>query len=374
MNAPQIILFVNLVVAVLALIISFKKPLHVQHSLNKLLKSLLVFIVCLTIYVLLYNYFFPVADWGDIFAPFVLTYGPIMYFVLRTQISSPPSYKQILGHSVPFLVFMSIQLTLFFIQIELPSPELKTYLQILYSIIVGSLIVYGLWVLLIMRKHQSHINLIMYVALVSNLVIVSILARFYTNVIFKSFSNSHFTGMDIAGVFICNLLLLIVLSVFLIVVNTQSQDETTSSDINETVYEVAPEATIIEVVQSNSSYSNSGLSETDLDNFKKLLDEVISRDKPWLDPNLKLDGLAKALKIPGHHLTQLLSLREGKNFNEYINEKRVEYACHIMDNEENNNGYTELGHRCGFNSKTTFYRWFKKLRQMTPSEYDSLQK
>jgi AraC-like DNA-binding protein len=53
-----------------------------------------------------------------------------------------------------------------------------------------------------------------------------------------------------------------------------------------------------------------------------------------------------------------------------VNTYRVEYVIDLMKNDEMRN-YTllSIGFEAGFNSKSSFFRIFKKLTGKTPSEY-----
>lgn len=88
----------------------------------------------------------------------------------------------------------------------------------------------------------------------------------------------------------------------------------------------------------------------------------------YRDMNLSLGKLAKKIDAPKHHLTQLLNIRMSTSFNKYINGLRIEYACELLK-EERKLSMEELAYECGFNSKVSFYRNFKNVTGVTPSEY-----
>ena len=58
------------------------------------------------------------------------------------------------------------------------------------------------------------------------------------------------------------------------------------------------------------------------------------------------------------------------NFNDFINQKRIEKVIQKMKNlEHQQSTLYALGLDCGFNSKTTFNRAFKKHTSLTPKQY-----
>jgi len=54
-------------------------------------------------------------------------------------------------------------------------------------------------------------------------------------------------------------------------------------------------------------------------------------------------------------------------FVEYLNIIRVGHVCKLLGEKEEN--VVEIGYKCGFNNLANFNRQFKKIKQMTPSEY-----
>lgn len=86
------------------------------------------------------------------------------------------------------------------------------------------------------------------------------------------------------------------------------------------------------------------------------------------NPNLKLNDLAHEINVSPHQLSQLLNDRLSKSFTLYVNEYRIEEACKILSAAENLT-IEAIGEEVGFNSKSTFFSAFKKLKGMTPAMY-----
>ncbi len=105
------------------------------------------------------------------------------------------------------------------------------------------------------------------------------------------------------------------------------------------------------------------------------LSEYMLRQQPYLEPELTLSELAKQLNISTSKLSQTINNGLGKNFNDFINEYRVEAVKKMMlDEKKSNFSLLGIAQECGFNSKATFNRTFKKFTNHTPSEFMSLQK
>lgn len=86
------------------------------------------------------------------------------------------------------------------------------------------------------------------------------------------------------------------------------------------------------------------------------------------DPNLKVNELAKEISISGHQLSQLLNNKIEKNFTLFVNEYRINEACKMLSTNTNLS-IEGIGNEVGFNSKSTFFTAFKKIKGTTPSVY-----
>ncbi|HQS53299.1 MAG TPA: AraC family transcriptional regulator, partial [Daejeonella sp.] len=54
-------------------------------------------------------------------------------------------------------------------------------------------------------------------------------------------------------------------------------------------------------------------------------------------------------------------------FVEYLNKVRVGHACKLLAELDEN--VVEIAYKCGFNNLANFNRQFRKIKNMTPSEY-----
>ena len=90
----------------------------------------------------------------------------------------------------------------------------------------------------------------------------------------------------------------------------------------------------------------------------------------FLNPELTLNTLSESLDIHPNILSRIINEGTGKNFSDFVNEYRVHTVIERIANPSYKN-ITLLGiaHESGFNSKTSFYRTFKKFTNKTPSEY-----
>jgi len=103
--------------------------------------------------------------------------------------------------------------------------------------------------------------------------------------------------------------------------------------------------------------------------IRRLLSHMDS-EKPWIDPEITLSRLAEQLGTSPDYLSGIMNGRLNRNFFDFVNHYRVEEFKRRCCNPA-------LGHLtlvgiafdCGFNSKATFNRVFKKFTNYTPSAY-----
>jgi AraC-like DNA-binding protein len=98
------------------------------------------------------------------------------------------------------------------------------------------------------------------------------------------------------------------------------------------------------------------------------LKRVMAEKELFKNPNLKVNDLAKEINISGHQLSQLLNDNIEKNFTLFVNEYRINEACRILS-KNTNLTIDAVGSEVGYNSKSTFFATFKKIKGMTPSVY-----
>ncbi|BFN37336.1 helix-turn-helix domain-containing protein [Fidelibacter multiformis] len=104
--------------------------------------------------------------------------------------------------------------------------------------------------------------------------------------------------------------------------------------------------------------------------FLNRLIQFMEDEKPYLDSELTLKKLSKMLKVKQELLSNTINTQLNQNFFDFINKYRIE-AFKIQSLMESNKHLSILGlaFQCGFNSKASFYRAFKKFEGMSPGEY-----
>lgn len=99
------------------------------------------------------------------------------------------------------------------------------------------------------------------------------------------------------------------------------------------------------------------------------INAVMNNEQLFLNPELTLDQLAEKSGISPRKISSAINRSYNQNFFDYTNSFRVKRAAQLMSSDNSNLSTLDLVKNSGFNSKSTFYRAFRKALNMTPSEY-----
>ncbi|MDY8137955.1 helix-turn-helix domain-containing protein [Aquimarina sp. 2201CG5-10] len=104
--------------------------------------------------------------------------------------------------------------------------------------------------------------------------------------------------------------------------------------------------------------------------LKSRLESVLDKEKLYLDNELTLIKLAEKIATTDKKLSALLNQYMQISFYDIINRYRTEAVKKMIDSDSYKD-YTLLGiaYECGFNSKASFNRIFKKETGLSPSQY-----
>lgn len=250
------------------------------------------------------------------------------------------------------------------------SPQWMQYYAIPLAI---SGLTYCVWDLLLLRKHKQAI-----VALFSfdekinlkwlSYVVYSYLALFIL-ASFLIFGAIQFQLFPIENAFalvgICLSLMLIAFGFYgfrqtIIFSNIEAQE----------ISGLTPDNDISEKI----SYSKSGLTPEKIKSLASQLTKHMEIEKPFLDENLSLSMLAGQSGISQTYLSQIINQHFKMNFYDFVNRYRVEEAEQKLSSSDFNHlSVLGIAFDCGFKSKSSFNRYFKKYTGISPSEFKKKQ-
>lgn len=120
--------------------------------------------------------------------------------------------------------------------------------------------------------------------------------------------------------------------------------------------------------QPVEKYRNKKIDIVEADRLFSELDQLMLKKRIFKNPNLKLKVVADQLNISSHQLSQLLNDNLGKGFKPFINEHRINAACELLGTKHQLS-LEGIGYEVGFRSKSTFFTTFKKLKNVTPTQF-----
>jgi len=122
--------------------------------------------------------------------------------------------------------------------------------------------------------------------------------------------------------------------------------------------------------EQKEKYSSSKIQHTKLKEICEQLLIYMEEEKPYMNPQLKLSDIAAAISCPPTYLSQCINQELNSNFADFVNSYRIELFKQKIKHEDVSK-YTlfALAELCGFSSRTSFFRLFKKQTGLSPLEY-----
>jgi AraC-like DNA-binding protein len=115
-------------------------------------------------------------------------------------------------------------------------------------------------------------------------------------------------------------------------------------------------------------YARSKLDGVNVNNILVRLDELMRKESYFADEDLRLAGLAEAVGLSSHQLSELLNTHYQQSFSGFVNHHRIEEACRLL-REEEQRSILSIAMAVGFNSKSAFHRIFRQLKGQSPGDY-----
>lgn len=117
-------------------------------------------------------------------------------------------------------------------------------------------------------------------------------------------------------------------------------------------------------------YKANRISEEECKELYSKLAAYVEKERPYINPDLKMGDLATALGATSHSLSYLLNQYLNQSYYDFINEYRVaEFKRLVSDSHYSRYTLAALAELCGFSSRASFFRSFKKSTGVTPNEY-----
>jgi len=322
--------------------------------------------------------------------PYPLLHGPFLLLYTLALTVQRPGFKPLwLIHFIPVIILYLLLIPFF----DLPAAEkinvyrnkgagYETLMRVCLISIILSGITYVIASLVLLRRYRKSIenefSNIEKIKLAWLRYLIYSIAVIWTAVIFGN--DSIVFGITVLFVFFLGYFGIRQTGIFITVQPSTGLPETPATketvkgsaypDQQEPTPEENPGQAGVDSKFAKIKYEKSGLSEEQAGKIYERLVMVMTDQKLFTEAELTLAGLAKTLDVHPNHLSQVINSYEGKNFYDYINFHRVEEFRKLAPRPDKRN-YTllSMAYECGFNSKTSFNRNFRKVTGISPSEY-----
>ncbi|PHS06577.1 MAG: AraC family transcriptional regulator [Kordia sp.] len=309
--------------------------------------------------------------------PMPLLHGVLLYLYIATVTSQLPQKKGLLIlHFFPIIATYLYLITFFMLSVAEKIYVIKNngagyelFSSILSTTISISGAIYVLWSYILLRKYKrivhnnnqesKKVNTKWLQLLIGGLGVIWIVVIFtekepliFLSVVLFVFSIS-FYGIKQGNIFTLT--------------KSDNPIKTQSTEIKP-IQKLQKLITIKEVPKEK--YAKSGLKEEASEKLFQELTLLMTHKTIYQNGELSVGELASILKVHPNYLSQIINEREGINFYEYVNHFRVEEFKRLITIPKNQKiTLLSLAYDCGFNSKSSFNRYFKKSTGQTPSQY-----
>ncbi len=300
--------------------------------------------------------------------PLPLLHGVMLYYYVASVTNQFPKKKIIsLIHLIPTIATLIYLLPFFMLppeqKIEIFKTGGKDYLvfqEVLVKGIFLSGVVYVIWSNLLLQNHKKRIR-----NQFSNIEDVNLKwLKFLTYGLGILWSLIIISQNDT--------LIFIGISIFVILIGFFGIQQKSIFLTKEIEYKIIEKeiGTAANEVKVKEKYVSSGLSEQKAATYYDKLNGLIQQEKFYLNADLSLNDLASKLDIHPNYLSEIINKKENKTFYDYINTHRVnEFKKQIAIPKNHQFTLMAIAYDCGFNSKSSFNRHFKKITGKTPSQY-----
>jgi AraC-like DNA-binding protein len=318
---------------------------------------------------------------------FGLAYGPLLLIIARGVLNKPLRPRAILFQFLPFLFFSLIYIALVIAGVtgSIGKPVIAGYASWYEGVVIASLLCYPVYVKILLSKGRTNEarEKLQLTGQMANVLLVGISTGILLSLF--HFSAVHLPGFDLRLLpYICfSAIPVLILRYRLRERKGAPEPEVRASGVEMRAKGAvaAPGTELVEAVVAGLAtgpeaeivvdrrYERSGMDARMMDDYGTALVAFMQKSRIYLDPDLSLEVLATRMKMSRHHLTQLLNEKFEKNFYSFINEYRIGEAIDRLNDPSSQVNILSLAFDCGFNSKSSFNNYFKKITGSTPTAY-----
>lgn len=278
----------------------------------------------------------------DYLLPLPLLYGPVFIMMYHIATYGKTGDKIfIFAHCFLFFFFLLWYL------LETGTPD-QQYYELYFPALIVSLVSYPLIVLVKMRHHMintgSQFFLLRQLALLGNAI------GFFVGLLLLS----HEWGFELDVNPLYVVALVMIFSIVLILNYLLTPNEV----------KPAPASWELQPKTQNPIYDIGPMQ-----HCGEKLAACMRDEKLFLNANLTLDDLSQLTDMPKNQITEYVNQHLQTNYYEWLAKYRIDYARELLRKDDQFLKMEVLANESGFNSKTSFYRYFNQFVGMPPSAY-----
>ncbi len=205
---------------------------------------------------------------------------------------------------------------------------------------------------------------------------ISFYSLFYLSVSFFVFlKNKHLTQKKL-NTFISTIFIITAIYLFVAIINSYIGR---SPDLVNAMYLIISIGILIVsflllssqtglIISKNIKYKSSNINQKRSQEIFIQAKKITEQTKLYKEPDFKMTDLAEKVNVPSYLLSNAINQHTGKTFTDFINQMRIDEAVNLMSNGMNEHLTLEaIGYEVGFNSRSSFYSAFKKIKNSSPS-------
>jgi len=351
--------------ALFFLLLASKKDRKPEHT---LLSVMFLLITINSYYVFQFydsNDFYYIPYFSELNYAIPILYGTLLWFYARALTQARFSFRKFdFLHFLPFVVFFCFLISPLLIDMTIIESEHVGYPLI--KLLITPFYLFG--TLLLLKKYRAQlkesysyeieVNLMWLTWIVAGAILLWLIAT--SGYVYNTFSieqkpllfDSYVVGFLAIYLFALTYVAITRTDIF-----TKYEKKVTPTKLEEIEPEIATE---LEIEPSIENYSQ------ELNNLKQLVEDK----ELYLDPLLSINKLSEITRIPQYKISKILNNQLDQSFYDFINGYRIEAVKTQMDNGAAGElSILGIAMDCGFNSKASFNRVFKKREGITPSQY-----
>lgn len=314
-------------------------------------------------------------------SPLTVVHGPFIYFYIHSLIRIRKiTFLEYVLHFIPFLlILVYLSFFIYFQSAEqkieifknLSTNGLPWHVYLFWPMVLLSGPVYISLSIVALKKHKKNVySLFSYTESVDlhwlKLVLVGVGIVFLSIIVFEILSDV----LHVLDEFSSGNYIFLAASLFIFVIGYFGIKQTSvfrSEQLALVSREIADNKAI---GPKTDKYKKSGLKQEEIPIYFTTIQKLIQDKELFLNEKLCIADLANELGLNINYVSQVINQESGMNFFDFINAHRIRrFIDEVQKNENRNLTFLAIATDCGFNSKSSFNRAFKKNTGITPSEF-----